>query len=73
MPRRRSGSNISAMAVKKDMNSPTVFSPAMISRPPKYSTPKNPIPVITSISPGISAFPSAACVSVFTRVSSKLS
>ena len=34
-PSRRNGSNISAIAVKKDMNSPMVLSPAMISRPPK--------------------------------------
>ena len=33
-PSRRSGSKARPMAVKKDMNSPTVFSPEMISPPP---------------------------------------
>ena len=54
-PNRRSGSNASDIAVKNDMNCPTVFSPATISAPPKMSTPKKPTPVIISINAGTAA------------------
>ena len=58
-PSRRIGWKVSAIAVKKAMNSPVVRVPSATSRPPSSSTAKKPIPVTTSTSPGIAARPRA--------------
>ena len=59
------------MAVKKLMNSPTVFSPAMISVPANISTPKKPMPLMMSIMAGIIALPTLARTSVWMRWSAR--
>jgi hypothetical protein len=58
--RRRSGSNIRPSAVKKDMNSPIVFSPVTICWPPNQRTAMNPAAASRSMVAGFAANPACA-------------